>query len=81
MLDPSDVMAGRILTLVREITRLIMRVVAITFLHLRPGLFFLRSTCFYFSFSQMEAGTIEFGTGAEFAFQRIGHNGYSLGLG
>ena len=33
---------------------------------------------FWYAFSQMEAGTIEFGTGATNAAQGIGHITYSL---
>ena len=45
MVDPSDVMAGRILTLVREVRRIIMRLVVIIVLRLRPKPFFSRRTC------------------------------------
>ena len=58
-----------------------MRLVVITFLHLRPKPFFSRKTCFYFSFLQIGPGTIEFGTGAKFAVQRISQIGHSLWIG
>ena len=47
---------------------------------LNSELCLLTSACVYTSFSEMEAGTIESGTGTEFAFQCIGQIGHSVGL-
>ena len=42
------------------------------------ALLFENYACVWHACSQMEAGAIEPGTGAEFAFQRLGPVGYSL---
>ena len=81
MLDPSDVMAGRILCICEQYVDTCWYMLLAGCKHVfafETHAFLFEEDVFLFVAFTRNARSVVFGTGAKVAFQRIGHIGHSL---